>query len=111
MPLKRRLRPARAASHRRSRTRVTVFAERPRARAASLQLGVNDQGNTGTGGPLSDTDTVNITVVDRTLQFSLSSFTASEAQSHTTINVTLLGGAAQRAAVKVQSLDSGHRCL
>lgn len=30
--------------------------------AASLQIATNDQGNTGTGGPLSDTDTVNITV-------------------------------------------------
>ena len=30
--------------------------------AASLQLVTNDQGNTGSGGPLSDTDTVNITV-------------------------------------------------
>ncbi|MFL5327544.1 MAG: DUF4347 domain-containing protein [Gemmataceae bacterium] len=31
--------------------------------AASLQIITNDQGNTGTGGALSDTDTVNITVV------------------------------------------------
>ena len=30
--------------------------------AASLQIVTNDQGNTGTGGALSDTDTVNITV-------------------------------------------------
>src|SRR5207253_2749761 len=30
--------------------------------AASLQIVTNDQGNTGFGGPLSDTDTVNITV-------------------------------------------------
>src|SRR5207253_2015169 len=30
--------------------------------AASLQIVTNDQGNTGSGGPLSDTDTVNITV-------------------------------------------------
>jgi len=30
--------------------------------AASLQITSNDQGNTGTGGPLTDTDTVNITV-------------------------------------------------
>ena len=30
--------------------------------AASLQIVTNDQGNSGSGGPLSDTDTVNITV-------------------------------------------------
>ena len=30
--------------------------------AASLQIISDDQGNTGTGGPLTDTDTVNITV-------------------------------------------------
>ena len=31
--------------------------------AASLQIVTNDQGNTGSGGALTDTDTVNITVI------------------------------------------------
>jgi hypothetical protein len=47
--------------------------------AASLQIVTNDQGNTGSGGALSDSDTINITVsAGGTLQFSSATYTAGE---------------------------------
>lgn len=69
--------------------------------AASLQIVTNDQGNTGSGGALSDTDTVNITVNDGgTLQFSAASYNVSESVGNATITVTRTGGTAGTATVQ-----------
>src|SRR5207249_2888596 len=47
--------------------------------AASLQIVTNDQGNTGSGGALSDTDTVNINVTAAGfINFSASNFNVNE---------------------------------
>lgn len=60
--------------------------------AAQLQIVTNDLGNTGSGGPLTDTDTVSITVVDgNALQFSASSYAVVEGTDLATITVTRIG--------------------
>ncbi|HKU74722.1 MAG TPA: choice-of-anchor Q domain-containing protein [Pyrinomonadaceae bacterium] len=59
---------------------------------AQLQIETNDLGNTGTGGALSDSDTVNITVVDGSaLQFSVPSYAVVEGSELVTITVTRIG--------------------
>jgi hypothetical protein len=73
--------------------------------AASVQITTNDQGNTGTGGALSDTDTVNITVFERTMQFQLTNFTVNETDGHATITITRLGGTTQTASVDYATGD------
>ncbi|HVG33171.1 MAG TPA: cadherin-like domain-containing protein, partial [Pyrinomonadaceae bacterium] len=73
--------------------------------AASLQITTNDQGNTGTGGALSDTDTVNITVLASTLQFSSANFTVDEATGHALITVTRLNGTSSPASVDYATGD------
>jgi hypothetical protein len=73
--------------------------------AASVQITTNDQGNTGTGGALSDTDTINITVFERTMQFIQTNFTVSETAGHATITITRLGGTTQTASVDYATGD------
>jgi fibronectin-binding autotransporter adhesin len=69
--------------------------------AASLQIVTNDQGNTGSGGALSDTDTVNITVVaGGTLQFSAATYSVSESGVSATITITRTGGTTGTATVQ-----------
>jgi CSLREA domain-containing protein len=70
--------------------------------AASLQIITSDQGNTGSGGPLTDTDTVSITVSDGgTLQFSAATFAVSENNGPALITVTRTGGSAGTATVQI----------
>jgi hypothetical protein len=60
--------------------------------AAQVQIVTNDLGNTGTGGALTDTDTVNITVVDgNALQFSAPSYAVVEGTDVATITETRVG--------------------
>ena len=60
--------------------------------AAQIQIETNDLGNTGSGGSLTDTDTVGITVVDgNALQFSASSYAVVEGSEFATITVTRVG--------------------
>ncbi|MDQ5846908.1 MAG: Ig-like domain-containing protein [Acidobacteriota bacterium] len=60
---------------------------------ATLQIVTNDQGNTGTGGALSDTDTINITVQHGgTLQFSSATYTVAEDGGNATITVNRTSG-------------------
>ena len=66
--------------------------------AASLQIVTNDQGNTGSGGALSDTDTVNITVND--VHFSASTYTVTENAGPAVITITRTGGSAGTATVQ-----------
>jgi hypothetical protein len=73
--------------------------------AASLTITANDQGNTGAGGAKSDTDSINITVVGRTLQFSSANYTVSEGAGSATITVTRLGGTTNPATVQVATSD------
>ena len=80
--------------------------------AASLQIVTNDQGNTGSGGALSDTDSVNITVTSGgTLQFSSATYTVAENGGPATITITRAGGSAGTATVLFQTsngtADSG----
>ena len=61
----------------------------------SLTIVTNDQGNTGSGGPLSDTDTVNITVSDGgILQLSASTYTVAENAGPAVITITRTGASA-----------------
>ncbi|HKO45459.1 MAG TPA: Calx-beta domain-containing protein, partial [Pyrinomonadaceae bacterium] len=65
------------------------------AGAASLQIVTNDLGNTGSGGGLSDTDIVNITVNDGgALQFSSATYSVNENGGTATITVNRTGGTA-----------------
>jgi uncharacterized repeat protein (TIGR01451 family) len=73
--------------------------------AASIQLTTNDLGNTGTGGPLSDTDTVNITVLASTLQFSSANFTVGEGTGHATITVNRINDTSSPATVDYATGD------
>jgi large repetitive protein len=60
---------------------------------ATLQIVTNDQGNTGSGGALSDTDTINITVIQGgILAFSSATYTVNEAAGTATITVNRTGG-------------------
>jgi uncharacterized repeat protein (TIGR01451 family) len=68
--------------------------------AASLQIVTNDQGNTGVGGALTDTDNVNINVLDGgTLAFSAATYTVSEGAGSVTITVNRTGGNAGEARI------------
>ncbi|HUQ31150.1 MAG TPA: tandem-95 repeat protein, partial [Pyrinomonadaceae bacterium] len=60
---------------------------------ATLQITTNDQGNTGSGGAQSDTDTINIDVLKGgVLQFSAATYTVSEGGGTVTITVTRTDG-------------------
>jgi hypothetical protein len=68
--------------------------------AASLQIITNDQGDTGSGGALTDTDTINITVDDGgALQFSAATYSVSENGGPAVITITRTGGSAGTATV------------
>ena len=68
--------------------------------AASLQIISNDQGHTGAGAALSDTDTVNITVEEGgTLSFSTNAYTVAEGAGPAFVTVTRAGGAAGEVSV------------
>jgi hypothetical protein len=68
--------------------------------AASLQITTNDQGNVGSGGALSDSDTVAITVNEGgVLAFSAATYTAGENGGSVTITVNRTGGTAGEARV------------
>src|SRR5439155_6655126 len=70
--------------------------------AASLQIVTNDQGNTGSGGPLSGTDTINITVSDGgILQLSASTYTVAENAGPAVITITRTGASAGTATVQI----------
>jgi hypothetical protein len=70
--------------------------------AAALQIITNDQGNTGIGGPLSDTDTLSITVNDGgTLQFSAATYSVSENAGPAVITITRTGASAGTATVQI----------
>jgi CSLREA domain-containing protein len=72
---------------------------------ASLQITTNDQGNTGAGGALSDSDTVQITVIERVLQFDSATYNVGEASGHATITVTRPGSSAAPASVDYETSD------
>ncbi len=75
---------------------------------ASLQIVTNDLGNTGSGGALSDTDSVNITVNDGgALQFSSATYTVSESTANATITINRVGGTAGTATVLFQTVIGG----
>jgi hypothetical protein len=60
---------------------------------ASIQIVTNDQGNTGSGGALSDTDTINITVQKGgVLDFSSATYTVAEDGGSVTITVNRTDG-------------------
>ena len=61
---------------------------------ANLQITANDQGNTGTGGPQSDTETVNINVQSAGgIAFSAADYTVNENAGIVTVTVRRSGGA------------------
>jgi hypothetical protein len=69
---------------------------------ASLTIVTNDQGNTGSGGALSDTDGVNITVNDGgTLQLSAATYTVGENSGPAVITITRTGASAGTATVQI----------
>jgi CSLREA domain-containing protein len=68
--------------------------------AATLQITTSDQGNTGTGGVLTDTDTININVIDGgVLAFSSTTYTVAEGAGTATITVNRTGGSSGEARV------------
>ncbi|MET0648267.1 MAG: Calx-beta domain-containing protein [Pyrinomonadaceae bacterium] len=68
--------------------------------AATLQIVTNDQGRNGSGGVLSDTDSVTINVAaGGTLQFSASAPEVNENGSSATVTVTRTGGSAGAASI------------
>ena len=68
--------------------------------AASLQIVTDDQGRNGSGGALTDTDSVTINVsAGGTLQFSASAFEVNENGTSVTVTVTRTGGSAGAASV------------
>jgi len=72
--------------------------------AATLTIVTNDQGNTGSGGALSDTDVVNINVNDGgTLQLSAATYTVGENSGPAVITITRTGGSAGTATVKIDT--------
>ncbi|HEX8145243.1 MAG TPA: SBBP repeat-containing protein, partial [Pyrinomonadaceae bacterium] len=73
--------------------------------AASVQITTDDLGNTGAGGALSDTDSISITVNQRSLQFSAADYTVGEAQGQATIIVTRTGDTTAPATVDYQTSD------
>lgn len=74
--------------------------------AASLTITTNDQGFTGSGGALSDTDIVNITVnAGGTLQFSSAAYNIDEGDDTATITVTRTGGSSGSTTVTYNVSD------
>jgi uncharacterized delta-60 repeat protein len=68
--------------------------------AASLQVVTNDLGRTGTGGPQSDADTIDITVNEGgTLQLSAATFSVNEGAATATVTVTRTLGSHGAASV------------
>jgi methionine-rich copper-binding protein CopC len=60
---------------------------------ATIQITTDDQGNTGSGGAMTDTDTINITVnKGGVLSFSSATYTVAENAGSITITVNRLGG-------------------
>jgi len=59
---------------------------------AELQISISDLGNSGGGGAESDTDIVNINVVESTVQFSASAYEVVEGSELVTITVTRIAG-------------------
>ena len=73
-----------------------------------LNLSVNDQGNTGPGGPMGDADAVIIRVADiGTLGFSAASYAAAEGGGAATITVTRTGGTAGAVTVAYATANGG----
>lgn len=61
--------------------------------SAAIQVTTSDQGGSGSGGPLSDSDTINLTVVQKSLTFSKRSFieaTANDGSITTSSIITLI---------------------
>lgn len=70
--------------------------------AATLTISTNDQGNTGSGGPLFDNDAVNITVNDGgTLQLSAAAYTVGENSGPAVITITRTGASTGTATVQI----------
>lgn len=68
--------------------------------SASVQISTSDQGNTGSGGALTDTDTINITVIGGgTLAFSAATYTVAEDGGTATISVNRTGGSSGEARI------------
>jgi hypothetical protein len=68
--------------------------------AAGLSITADDQGNTGSGGALTDNKNIAITVADGgTLQFSAPTFSVNEDGGNATITVTRSGGSAGTATI------------
>jgi Calx-beta domain/Bacterial Ig domain len=72
---------------------------------ASVQITTDDQGNTGSGGSLSDTDAVSITVAAQPVQFDSATYTVNEAAGHAAIIVTRTGGTAGPLSVQYATGD------
>jgi CSLREA domain-containing protein len=71
---------------------------------ASLQISTNDQGHNGSGGAKTDTDTISINVRSPgVLQFSSSTYSASEALSFAVITITRTGGSGGATSVTYAS--------
>jgi hypothetical protein len=74
--------------------------------AATLQFVTDDQGRNGSGGALSDTDSVTINVAaGGTLQFSASALEVNENGSSVTVTVTRTGGSAGAASINYATND------
>jgi len=60
--------------------------------SGQIQITTSDNGNSGSGGALSDSDIVSINVVQSTVQFSASAYAVVEGSEQVTITVTRVGG-------------------
>ena len=72
---------------------------------AVLTMTSNDLGNRGNGGPLTDTDVINITI-QPTFSFSATTYTVNEDAGSTSITVTRTGSTAQAATVDFATSDN-----
>lgn len=73
--------------------------------AVALTITSNDLGNRGNGGPLTDTDVVNINVL-ATFSFSSATYSADETDGSATITVNRTGSTAQAVSVDYATTDS-----
>ena len=75
--------------------------------AASLQISTNDQGNTGSGGALSDTDSIsiNVTTAPALIKFSSATFNTTENAGATTITVERTGTTNTAVTVEYETAD------
>ena len=74
---------------------------------ATLQIATNDQGNSGVGGALTDTDIINIIVnVGDTIAFSAATYNFNEDAQHAVITVNRTGDLSQTASVDYSSSDA-----